>query len=199
MVFKPSQKRTSYNIQILINDQRIDQVKETVFLGVIIDENLNWKSGISHATNKISKSIGIIYKSSYYLPTKTLRTLYYSLVYPYLFYCNLVWASTYKTNLVRLVVLQKRVMRIIAKSHFDAHTDPIFKNLGISKFPDIRLLHLGLLMLYWHQKQTLPSKFASKFALNRQIHSYHTRNSHTFRFPFCRTNIKKFSVLLART
>jgi len=50
MVFKPSQKRTSYNIQILINDQQIDQVKNsliTVFLGVIIDENLNWKSLIS--------------------------------------------------------------------------------------------------------------------------------------------------------
>ena len=25
-----------------------DQVKETVFLGVIMDENLNWKSEISH-------------------------------------------------------------------------------------------------------------------------------------------------------
>ena len=29
MVFKPSQKRTSYNIQILINDQQIDQVKNS--------------------------------------------------------------------------------------------------------------------------------------------------------------------------
>jgi len=38
MAFKPSQKGTSYNIQILINDQQIDQVKETVFLGAIIDE-----------------------------------------------------------------------------------------------------------------------------------------------------------------
>ena len=83
--------------------------------------------------------------------------------------------------------------RIIAKSHFDAHTDPIFKNIGILEFHDIHLLHLGLIM-YFHQNQTLPSKFACKFTLNRQIHSYHTRNSHTFRLPFCQTNIKKFSV-----
>jgi len=76
MVFKPSQKRTSYNIQILVNDQQIVQVKETVFLGVIIDENLNLQSEISHVANKISKSIGIIHKSSFYLPTKSLRTLY---------------------------------------------------------------------------------------------------------------------------
>ena len=48
IVFKPCQKRTNQTIQLLINSQKIDQVKETVFLGVIMDENLNWKSEISH-------------------------------------------------------------------------------------------------------------------------------------------------------
>ena len=32
---------------------------------------------------------------------------------------------------------------IINKSHFNAHTDPIFKYLGILKFNDIHLLQLG--------------------------------------------------------
>ena len=49
-----SQKRTNQTIQLLINSQKIDQVKETVFLGVIMDENLNWKSEISHVANKVS-------------------------------------------------------------------------------------------------------------------------------------------------
>ena len=116
MVFKPSQKRTSHDIQLLMNNYKLDQVKETVFLGVILDENLNWKSEISHAANKVSKSIGIIRKSKFYLSTKSLRTLYFSLVYPSFFYCNLIWASTYKPNLVRLEILQKRVVRTIAKT-----------------------------------------------------------------------------------
>ena len=72
--------------------------------------------------------------------------LYYSLIYPYFYYCNIVWASTYKTNLRRLVILQKRIIRIINKSHFNAHTDPIFKDLGILKFNDIHLLQLGQFM-----------------------------------------------------
>ena len=76
MVFKPRQKRTSHNIQLLINGQQIDQAKETVFLGVVIDENLNWKSEISHVANKVSKSIGIIRKSSFYLLTKSSQVLY---------------------------------------------------------------------------------------------------------------------------
>ena len=108
--------------------------------------------------NKVSKSIGIIRKSNFYLSTNSLRTLYFSLVYPYFFYCNLVWASTYKSNLVRLEILQKRVVRTIAKTHFYAHTDPIFRNLGILKFHDMHLLQLGLFM-YSHQNCTLPLKF----------------------------------------
>ena len=72
IVFKPCQKRTNQTIQLLINSQKIDQVTETVFLGVIIDENLNWKSEISHVAIKVSKCTAIIRKSSFYLSTKTL-------------------------------------------------------------------------------------------------------------------------------
>ena len=60
--------------------------------------------------------------------------LYYSLIYPYFHYCNVFWASTYKTNLPRLVILQKRIIRVLNKSYFNAHTEPIFKDLGILKF-----------------------------------------------------------------
>ena len=59
--------------------------------------------------------------------------LYYSLIYPYFYYCNIVWASTYNTNLLRLIILQKRIIRIITKSHFNAHTDLIFKDLGFQR------------------------------------------------------------------
>ena len=51
IVFKPSQKRSSVNIQLLTNGFKVDQVKETVFLGVMLDENLNWKSEISYVAN----------------------------------------------------------------------------------------------------------------------------------------------------
>ena len=63
-----------------------------------MDGNLNWKTEITHVANKGSKSIGIIRKSIFYLSTKSLRTLYFSLVYRYFFYCNFVWTSTYRTH-----------------------------------------------------------------------------------------------------
>ena len=60
MVFKPRQKRSICNFQIsILDNQNIVKVKKTNFLGVILDENQNWKSEISHVANKVAKSNGI--------------------------------------------------------------------------------------------------------------------------------------------
>ena len=98
MVFRPRQRRQTLDISVQIDNNVIEQMKETVFLGVILNEHLSWKPHILSVSRKISKSIGIIYKSSFCLPKTSLCSLYYSLVYPYLTYCVLVGGSTY--NLV---------------------------------------------------------------------------------------------------
>ena len=64
---------------------------------------------------KFQNPIKIIYRSSFSLFQSALHMLYYALVYPYHQYCITVWGSTYLTNLNSLVMLQKRVIRIIAK------------------------------------------------------------------------------------
>ena len=84
MIFKSRQKRLTVDLSIEVNNSKLDKAKEVMFLGVILDEHLSWKSHISHAANKISKSIGIIYRASFYLFKSSPRILYYSLVYPYL-------------------------------------------------------------------------------------------------------------------
>ena len=93
MVFRPRQRRQTLDLSIEIDNNKIDVVKEKVFLGVILDEHLSWKPHIPSVSGKISKSIGIIFKSSFCLPKTSLRCLYYSLVYPYLIYCVSVWGS----------------------------------------------------------------------------------------------------------
>ena len=98
----------------------IKQVVETKFLRVIIDQHLSWKSHISFVSEKISKTVGIIAKARFYLSSKLLLTLYYSLVYPYLTYCNVAWSSTYCSNLNCIYPLQKRIVRLISKVHYVA-------------------------------------------------------------------------------
>ena len=75
----------------------------------------------------------------FFLSGSSLLMLYKSMIPPYLNYCNLVQASSYKTSLQRIVILQKRVIRIVNKSDYCAHTDPIFKKLNLLKFHNLNM------------------------------------------------------------
>ena len=178
----------------MLNNKEIEQVKETAFLGIVLDEHLTWKPQIAYTANKVSKSIGVIRKSSFYLKKETIRILYFSMIYPYLQYCNLVWANTYQKNLSRLVILQKRIVRIINKSGDNlAHTSPIFKDLYLLKFEDIQKLQISQLM-FLIKNNSSPSNFQNLFILNSQIHKYNTRSSKSFHLPRIRTKLRQFSI-----
>ena len=116
------------DISIQIDNNVIERVKERVFLGVILDEHLSWRPHILRVSRKISKSISIIYKSSFCVPKPSLRSLYYSLVYPYLIYCVSVWGSIYQSNLNRVIILQKTILRLLSKVSFDSHTGVLFNS-----------------------------------------------------------------------
>ena len=121
IIFRPRQNR-QLDLAFNISNYLIDRVKEATLIGVILDEHLTWKSHIHNVARKVSKAMGIIYISSICLDNSSLRILYFSLIYPYLFYCVSVWASTYPSNLRRLITLQKRVIRIMLRSAFDARS-----------------------------------------------------------------------------
>ena len=164
-----------------------------MFLGVVPDDHFSWKCQIQNVARKVSKSVGIIYKSSFCLNTTSLCTLYCSLVYPYVHYRASAWGSIYQSNLKRLINLQKRVIRIVSRSSFDAHANPIFVSLRILKFEDIIKLQIGKVM-YLYKNGFLPNSFNDMFSLNCDVHSYNTRSKNSFRLPYCRTNVRKFSL-----
>ena len=67
-----------------MNGKNIEQVSHKQFLGVIIDENLTWREHIKTVEPKVSK--GVLYKTKDVLDIQALRTLYQSLVEPYMSY-----------------------------------------------------------------------------------------------------------------
>ena len=119
IIFKSRQKKLNYNFTLFFGNQSLNQANLTKFLGVYVDEHLTWKHHISFICKQISKSVGIIFRSRFYLSSKTKVTLYYALIYPYITYCNSTWSSKYVSNfnLNRIFfILQKRVARAIVNS-----------------------------------------------------------------------------------
>ena len=60
MVFRPRKRRQTLDLSIKIDNNYIECVKETVFLGVILQKHLSWKPHILNVARKISNSIDII-------------------------------------------------------------------------------------------------------------------------------------------
>ena len=116
IIFRPRQKRQTFDIKVTLSNRDIIQVKETVFLGVILDEHLTWIPHITNVARKVSKTVGVMYKASFCLSKRSLITLYYSLLYPYLQYFVSVWGSTYPSNLNRIFMLQKERYVLLLKN-----------------------------------------------------------------------------------
>ena len=79
------------SISLNIDDNVITVKKETKFLGVIVDNQLNWNAHIKHISNKVSKSVAILRFLRDIFPKHILKTPYLTLTYPYFNYCNLIW------------------------------------------------------------------------------------------------------------
>merc|ERR1712137_757574 len=113
-------------IEIILDSTPLERVKFTKFLGVLIDESLTWKTHIDCLSKTISRNIGIINKLKCFLPDHILKTLYCTLILPYLNYGILLWGNTCKSYLDKLIKLQKWAIRTISNAHYRSHTNPLF-------------------------------------------------------------------------
>ena len=183
MIFHHKQRRIDSIIpDLAINGNNIDHVPHFNFLGLTIDENLSFDPHIQKVSNKISRTLGTLNRLKRFLPQHILLLLYNSLILPHLQYSILCWG--YKSS--RLFKLQKRAMRIITCSKYNAHTDPIFKKLNLLKFSDIYDICL-LKFYYKFKKNTLPLYFNDCICSN-SVHQYPTRGRNEPTLPRTRTS-----------
>ena len=158
---------------------------------MIIDANLSWKLHIDYICSKISKSVGIIKKARKLLDKETLLTLYYSFIYPYLNYYVHIWGSCSDSVLKKIVLLQKKIVRIICGVNWLAHSEPLFTSLSVLTIQKLFKYNIGLLMYKYHHG--LLPKILDIFERNMDIHQYNTRQAIQLHIPICKTELGKRS------
>ena len=132
---------------IAMNGNLLENLDEALFLGVVIDKKLTYRSHIDYIASKISKSIGILFKlRNLKLPKSILIQIYYSLIHSHLNYNIICYLGTFPTYINRLFLLQKRAIRIISGASFLEHTDPLFYSNKILKINDMYNLNVGMYM-----------------------------------------------------
>ena len=97
MLFTPNGLSRNMNC-INIDGHRIEEVRQTKFVGVILDNKLDWHAHCEYICGKMSKGIGIIIKARKVFNETTLLSVYNSLILPYVSYCIHVWGKAYDTH-----------------------------------------------------------------------------------------------------
>ena len=148
------------------------EYKEHVkYLGILLDSNLSWKFHIEYVALKISNIIGVIARLRHFVPLWTLLNIYRSLIFPYLSYGLAAWGQAAKTHLQKLLVLQKRVLRLMYFSEPRAHAVSLFITANVLPINMLYVKTVSSLM-YDVSRLSVPPNISDLFTQVNKIHMH---------------------------
>ena len=125
---------------LMINNTLIERVTEFNFLGLTVNEYMNWNSHVKKIANKISRTLGIMNRLKQYLPISAMKLMYDSLILSHFQFGFTNWGFEWD----RISKLQKRALRIMTNSRYNAHTEPLLKQLHLLNVETFNVWNFGI-------------------------------------------------------
>ena len=147
-------------VNVVLDSTEIKEKEFIKYLGVFIDKSLKFTKHIDYTSNIVSRNIGIMARVRFYIDKRTTLLLYNALILPYLNYCCIVWGNNYHAQLEKLIILQKRAVRLIERVYPPQSSVPIFKKYNLLRITDIARSHM-LLVMHKFIKEQLPEKLTT--------------------------------------
>ena len=190
-----SRTKTDDTLKLLLCDKEIKRQKTVTFLGIQIDDNLDWKEQIFSCKHRLGSALYALNQVKFILPLKQRLSLYYTLAYPHLIYGVVLWGSSFQNYINQITTMQKKIIRAIANVGRHEHTNEYFLHYKLLKFEDIYKLET-LKFMYRYVTNSLPCKLLSLFTFVNEIHHRGTRNNMRtlFRPQLCKLKMQENSL-----
>ena len=142
---------------------------------------MSWKYHIDNVALKISRIIGVIVRLRHLVPFTTLLSIYRSLILPYFSYGLAAWGQAAKCHLQKILVLQKRVLRLMYFSGPRAHAVHLFTS---SKILPLNMLYMETIssIMFDVSCLTVPTNISNLFIKANEKHNHETRFSSSDNF-----------------
>ena len=132
ILFKPTKKPLNCQLKLKLNGKRLYQTSSVKYLGIKIDQYLNWQDHISNIAIKLNKANAILYKVRQFVNQRTLISIYHAIFDSHFNYASIIWGQT-KSSINGVFIIQKKALRTIQfKGKFD-HTSFLFFASNIIK------------------------------------------------------------------
>ena len=122
MLYLQQKNKSLKNVTLTLNKKAIQQSEYVKYLGVLIDSRLSFSHHITSISKKMSRVTGLMYRIRSCVNNKTLKMIYYSLIYPHLLYGIPIWGNADDIHINPLLILQKKAVRLIMNKQRNIHT-----------------------------------------------------------------------------
>lgn len=173
-----SRQKKCDNLNININNTPISSGEESIkFLGVYLDESLNWNYHCETLISKISSIVYLFRNIRAYLSREQLISLYYAQIDTRLRYGVCFWGNSTLSS--KVFIAQKRILRCIADVPSAYSCKNIFKDFKILSLPSLYIFEI---CIYVFMNR-------NNFILNKDCHNVNTRQKNKLHEPCARLNM----------
>ena len=109
------------------NCSKLARVYSIKYLGVVLDDKLNWSPQIAAVTNRIRKLIYVFKNLRDVADAYILRMTYLALCQSIISYCICVWGGSAKTHIIELERGQRAVLKVMMRLPFRYPTEDLYK------------------------------------------------------------------------
>ena len=174
-IFKSRNKKIpGYLNSVQIENAIVKKVPSAKYLGVILDENLDWKEHIANINKSLIKTSNSFKIIKHQVPKLDKIIVYYAYIYSKIQYGIEVYGRASNTALRKVQTQQNRAIKILFNRDFLTPTRSLHKDIDILLVEDIFKLNI-LKFVYKQQNQLLPNIFNNFYITNKETHNYDTR------------------------
>ncbi len=190
MLFAGSNKKLeNVNHSLKVGNERVDRVNTYKYLGVKLDQTLNFGSHIEYIRSKTIGKIRLLGKIAPILDQNTSLYLYGSLVLPIFDYADYVWDCLSQQDTLTLQKLQNMALKNILNAPRLTPTDHIHTTLKQDRLEIRRRKHTAACMYDIHH-ETAPQCLNRMFTKTNQIHDRQTRRNNNLNYYVPRMNLE---------
>ena len=173
-----------------INNYKIPNNNSTKYLGIILDDNLNFKAHCSYVRNKLIKLTAVFYYMSSFLDRNHCRTIYFAYIHPHLMYGIELFGLSSKGNNQLLQRTQNKLLKMICKCDLYYSPTTLHKELGIFSVKEAAIfVHSSL--VYKQRNGLLPTVFDNMFLSREQSELRSHRNPDELVLPNLRLGLAR--------
>jgi hypothetical protein len=166
-------------------------------LGIYLDEHLTMDAHTKNISTKLTRSLYCIKQAKHIIPPKGLKSLYFALIHSHLSYCTSIMAGTSAANRLKISKIQKKAIRIMTNSSYNAHTQPIFLKNNLLPFEQL-ITQAQLMFMHSIEYKYAPASFNNIWQKNSEREpTIRLRNANDFYLPNPRTETFKKSTYYA--